>query len=105
MKNRDRTYKKTDHHGQLTEVSKMDCPCKPCYKIHYFAELNKYCCLTRELKGCPDNKQYPNHLIKKDNPEKRTEETMKKCLRCGEYFTLHLSSFMMKEEYKKGEKE
>lgn len=97
MKSRDLLYKKTEHHGELSDVSELTCPCKICYKVHYFAECKMYRCLTRELNGCPDNKVNPVHLIKQDNPEKRTEETIKKCLRCGEYFKLHLSSFYIKE--------
>lgn len=99
MKVRNKTYKKSEYKGKEITAPYPDCPCRPCYYIHnvgYRQSNGKwkddFQCLTRHRSGCPDNKK-ANHLIRKDNPLKRTAKTKRTCLRCGIRFKLKDNNF------------
>ena len=91
MQVRDKTKKKTEYKGRLTDASDAQCPCRPCFNAHdcsdpvrVFNKLGvwvsnktvpKMECATRYNRGCPNPLPTPEHVY--------LSSIARVCKRCG----------------------
>jgi len=86
MQVRDRTKKKSEYKGRVTDTSMKICPCMPCFNPHdcgrhVYTGANQrewkidMQCATRHNDGCPRPKPEPEHIY--------VSKYGKICQRCG----------------------
>ena len=105
MKVKDKTFKSA-YKGQEIDCPYEYCPCLPCYNCHDCGYRNSkgnwvesFTCATNFVGGCPDKISRPTHIIRQDNPLKRTAKSQRTCLRCGIKFKLQGQNWLVKGKY------
>ena len=82
VKVRDKTKKRSEYKGRITDARDELCPCRSCYNAHDCGHLDyrgkqlvHMACATRWNNGCPQPLPEPEHIFK--------SEKANICKRCG----------------------